>query len=365
MEIKEIFMKAKVSNLLIAAALMLIAADLYAQPKLVDADSKIEYAIEWHLNGGTQNPSNTETYTAEDGLVLATPIREGYTFDGWFENADLSGSKITEIKKGETQKKVFYAGWVITKEQAIKIMKEEMVTVIPAGKKVNLENFAGTEGIQVINAYQIGKHEVTQELYMAVMGNNPSNFKNNPAPDEIQEKRPVENISWKEAFDFCNKLSELMGLTPCYDKDYECNYSANGFRLPSRGEWEMAARGGVAGGWDYEYSGDKYPDNVAWYYSNSSWEPGREDYYWGSGTHEVGKKNPNSLGIYDMSGNVWEWCNRYSYVDGWGYKYTNHYYCGGSYYDYGSEISVTSSGYITHGQGWEKCGFRLACSLFN
>ncbi len=94
-----------------------------------------------------------------------------------------------------------------------------------------------------------------------------------------------------------------MGLTPCYDKDHECNYSANGFRLPSRGEWEMAARGGVAGGWDYEYSGDKYPDNVAWYYSNSSWESGREDYYRESGTHEVGKKNPNSLGIYDMSGN--------------------------------------------------------------
>ena len=361
MEIKEIFMKTKVSNLLIAAALMLIAADLYAQPKLVDADSKIEYAIEWHLNGGTQNPSNTETYTAEDGLVLATPVREGYTFDGWFENADLSGSKITEIKKGETQKKIFYAGWVITKEQAIKIMKEEMVTVIPAGKKVNLENFAGTEGIQVINAYQIGKHEVTQELYMAVMGNNPSNFKNNPAPDEIQEKRPVENISWQEACDFCNKLSELMGLTPCYDKDYECNYSANGFRLPSRGEWEMAARGGVAGGWDYEYSGGDYPDNVAWNWNNSYWE----NEYREKGTHEVGKKNPNSLGIYDMSGNVWEWCNRYSYVDGWGYKYTNHYYCGGSYYDYGSEISVTSSGYSTYGEGWEKCGFRLACSLFN
>ncbi len=132
MEIKEIFMKTKVSNLLIAAALMLIATDLYAQPKLVDADSKIEYAIEWHLNGGTQNPSNTYTYTAEDGLVLATPVREGYTFDGWFEKDDLSGSKVTEIKKGETQKKIFYAGWIITKEQAIKIMKEEMVTVIPS-----------------------------------------------------------------------------------------------------------------------------------------------------------------------------------------------------------------------------------------
>ena len=154
-----------------ALGLLAFTLPLFSQPKLVDATSKVEYAIEWHLNGGTQNPANTDTYTAEDGLVLATPTRAGYTFGGWFVNADLSGSKVTAIKKGETQKKVFYAGWVITKEQAIKIMQEEMVTVIPKGKKTNLDDFAGTSGTQVINAYEIAKYEVTQDLYMAVFQN--------------------------------------------------------------------------------------------------------------------------------------------------------------------------------------------------
>ncbi|MBO4320968.1 MAG: InlB B-repeat-containing protein, partial [Treponema sp.] len=72
------------------AGLFLFSAQAFSQPVLVDANSKVEYAIEWHLNGGTQNRANTDTYTAEDGLVLATPTREGYNFDGWFVNADLS-----------------------------------------------------------------------------------------------------------------------------------------------------------------------------------------------------------------------------------------------------------------------------------
>ena len=189
---------------------------IFSQPKLTDSTTKVEYAIEWHLNGGTQNKTNPDTYTAEDGLTLAEPSRQGYVFNGWYANADLSGKKVISIPKGATQKKEFYASWVITKEQAIKRMNEEMVTVIPAGKKVNLENFAGKEGIQSINSYMIGKYEVTQDLYIAVMQYNPSVDNSIPVEGEVQEKRPIENVSWYDAICFCNKLSLIMGLKPAY-----------------------------------------------------------------------------------------------------------------------------------------------------
>jgi uncharacterized repeat protein (TIGR02543 family) len=356
-------MKTKLFKLLpCALALFISTLPVVSQPVLVDANSKIEYAIEWHLNGGTQNPANTDTYTAEDGLVLATPTRSGYTFNGWYTNADLSGSKVTSIPKGSTQKKTFYAGWVITKEQAIKIMQDEMVTVIPAGKKANMENFAGTEGLQVINAYKIAKHEITQDVYMAVMGTNPSYFKNNPYGDDVQEKRPVENVSWYDAIYFCNKLSMIMGLTPAYSVDgitapeswgytphdgnsirgtVTCNYSANGFRLPTEAEWEMAARGGVNGGWDYKFSGSNNQNDVGWTENNSS-----------SKTHEVGKKPSNSLGLYDMTGNVWEWCDC---------KSDYPVYRGGSYRDY-REVTYRNSYYRDSGK--EDLGFRVACTAY-
>ena len=353
-----------------ALGLLAFTMPLFSQPKLVDATSKVEYAIEWHLNGGTQNPANTDTYTAEDGLVLATPTRAGYTFDGWFVNADLSGSKVTAIKKGETQKNAFYAGWVITKEQAIKIMQEEMVTVIPKGKKTNLDDFAGTSGTQVINAYEIAKHEVTQDLYMAVMGANPSYLKNNPASGEVQEKRPVESVSWYDAVYFCNKLSMIMGLAPAYSvngqtdpakwnyrphtgdyisSDVICDYGASGFRLPTEGEWEMAARGGVVGGWNYKYSGNDRIDDVAWYSYNTN--------YGEDGTHEVGKKKPNALGLYDMSGNVWEWCD-----SKWDSSSSYRVYRGGNYYSYGSDCEVSYRDYNNPSYRSYDLGFRVVRS---
>ena len=125
-----------------------------------------------------------------------------------------------------------------------------------------------------LDGYYIGKTEVTQALWQAVMGTNPSNFKG--------DNMPVENVSWKDCQEFIGKLNVLTNKK---------------FRLPTEAEWEYAARGGNKSR-GYKYAGSDSIDDVAWYDMN-----GEEI------THPVASKRPNELGIYDMSGNVWEWCN--------------------------------------------------------
>lgn len=194
------------------------------------------------------------------------------------------------------------------------------------GKMILVEGFE-SEGVKA--DFQIGQYEVTQELYEAVMGKNPSYYSNNPAEGENQARRPVEYVTWYDALYFCNMLTSLtLGADECcytitnikFQKDDDeltenkfikdaptyktyiqkadvtINHNKKGFRLPTREEWLFAAKGGLKSQ-NYIYAGSNNLEEVGWYLSNS-----------GKKTHEVGLLKPNELGIYDMSGNVNEFC---------------------------------------------------------
>jgi len=176
-----------------------------------------------------------------------------------------------------------------------------------------------------VPSFQLGRYQVTQEEWEVVMGRNPSIHKG--------AKKPVEYVELKECQEFINRLNIMTGLS---------------FRLPKETEWEFAARGGNNSRC-FIFSGGNNLDEIAWY-RNNSFKKGESDPVFG--TQPVGQKQPNELGLYDMTGNVWEWCSDYYDNQRWS-PLTD------------ADGNALSSSYAIRGGGWKSTtGFcRISCRI--
>ena len=318
-----------------------------------------------HPNGGEVFVAGSDTIITWEGVGPDEPVKIEYRMDDnkpWMKIADSANGLSYKWKVPKTPSDKCLAR--VTAEVKSTVLDDNMV-LIPAGtfQMGNTGAYSGNGNDKPVHAVTItrdflmSKFEITQKQYELVTGLKPSYYKG--------DNLPVEQVSWYDAIAYCNKRSEMEGFEKCYSGSGDnivCDWNANGYRLPTEAEWEYACKAGTTT--DF-YNGsltnpdcsplDLNLDKIGWYCGNSS------------KTHEVGQKDPNAFKLYDMSGNVSEWCWDWIYTYGGSsetdpigpYSGTSRTSRGGLYFHSASKARSSYRSYGSPDNSYNSQGFRV------